>query len=64
MCAYVHHGDARLVELLDDVLGWNTDSTDEEFGSALNDDINKFVELSLGVVMARPKISDPCDICT
>ena len=44
------------MKLLNDVLGWDTDSTDEEFGTALNDDINKLVELSLGVVMAKQKV--------
>lgn len=50
---HVHVENAGLVELLDDVLGWNTDGTDEEFGSALDDDINKLVELSFGVVVAE-----------
>jgi hypothetical protein len=52
---HVHVENAGLVELLNDVLGWNTDGTDEEFGSALNNDINKLVELSLGVIMAASK---------
>lgn len=49
---HVHVENASLVELLNNVLGGHTDSTDEEFGATLDDDINELVELSLGVVMA------------
>jgi hypothetical protein len=50
---HIHVENAGLVELLDNMLGRDTDGTDEEFSSALDDDINKLVELSFGVVVAE-----------
>lgn len=49
---HVHAEDAGAVELLDDRLGGNTDSGDEELGAAVDDDVNELVELALGVVVA------------
>jgi hypothetical protein len=54
---HVHVENAGLMELLDDVLWWDTDGTDKEFCSALDDDINKLVELSFGVVVAKCKLA-------
>jgi hypothetical protein len=34
------------------MLGWDTDSRDEEFGARIDDDIDEFVELALGVIVA------------
>lgn len=41
------------VESVDDSLRGDTDSGDEELSAALDDDVDKFVELALGVVVAR-----------
>lgn len=52
---HIHVEHAVLVELLHDSTGRNTDSADEEPGAAFNDDINKLVEFSVGVIMAEKK---------
>lgn len=49
---HVHVQDAMLVQLLDDGLGRDTDGADEESGTALDDDVDEFVKLALGVVVA------------
>lgn len=48
---HVHDKDVVLVETVDDVLGRDTDGTDEELGTLLNDDGDELVELALGVVV-------------
>lgn len=48
---HVHHEDAGLVQLLDRVLGGDTDGTDEELGTLVDDDVNEVVERTLGVVV-------------
>lgn len=49
---HVHVEDAVLVELLDDVLGGDTDGGNEELGAGLDDDVNQLVKLALGVIVA------------
>lgn len=49
---HVHVDDAVGVELVDDVLGGNTDGGDEELGTGLDDDVDELVELALGVIVA------------
>lgn len=49
---HVHAEDAGAVELLNDGLGGNTDSGNEEPGAGLNDDLDELVQLALGVVIA------------
>ena len=51
MCAYVHHGDARLVELLDGPFGGDADGADEERGLLFDDDVKQIGKLALGVVV-------------
>ena len=50
---HVHVEDAGFVEAFDNMLGWNTDGGDEEFGAAVDDDADKFVKFAFGVVIAR-----------
>ena len=45
------------MKLVDNGLGRNTDSGDEEAGAALDDDIDEFVELSLCVIVANRGVS-------
>lgn len=52
---HVHVENASLVQSLDDRLGGDSDGGDEELRTALNDDLNQLVELSLGVVIAIRK---------
>ena len=49
---HVHVENAGLMQLLDDGLGWYADSADEELGTGVDDDVDEFVELALGVVVA------------
>lgn len=49
---HVHVENASFVEFLDHGLGSNTDGADEQLGTALDDDVDEFVELALGVVIA------------
>jgi hypothetical protein len=49
---HVHVKDASLVELVNDGLGWDTDGRNEETSTRLNDNVNKGVELALGVIVA------------
>lgn len=51
MTDHVHVEDASGVELLDDGLGGDTDGTDEELSTALNDDLDELIQFSLGVVV-------------
>jgi hypothetical protein len=41
-----------LVEFLDDMLGWYTDSADEELSARVDDDVDELIEFALGVVVA------------
>lgn len=52
---HVHVEHAVLVQLVDDSLGGHTDSRDEELRARVNDDVDQFVELALGVVVAAQK---------
>lgn len=49
--AHVHDRDAGLVQLLDGPCRWYADSTDEEPGLLLDDDINEVWQLALRVVV-------------
>ncbi len=49
---HVHVENAIRVKLVHDVLRRYADGGDEELGAGLNDDVDKLVELSLGVVVA------------
>ena len=49
---HVHAEDTSAVELLNDSLGGNTNSRDEELGAALDNDIDELVELALSIVIA------------
>ena len=49
---HVHVEDPGFVELVDDLLGWDTNGGDEETGAGVDDDVNEFAELALGVVVA------------
>lgn len=40
------------MEAFDDMLGWDADGGDEELGAAVDDDIHKFVELALSIIVA------------
>lgn len=48
-----HVQNAVLVELLDNCLGGNADSTDEELGARVDDDVDELVELALCVIIAE-----------
>ena len=50
---HVHVEDSVAVEAVDNGSGRNTDSRDKELSAALNDDVDKLVQLSLGVVVAK-----------
>lgn len=54
---HVHVEDSGLVELLDDGLRGDTDGAYKELSTALDDDVDKFIELSLGVIVASRSIS-------
>jgi hypothetical protein len=49
---HVHGEDTGAMQTLNDVLGGNTDGGDEELRAALDDNVNKLVELAFGVVVA------------
>lgn len=40
------------MEALDDMLGRYTDGRDKEFGAAVDDDADEFVEFAFGIVVA------------
>ena len=46
---HVHDEDACLMQALDNVLGRDTDSADEERGLLVDDHVNELVELTWGV---------------
>lgn len=49
---HVHVQDTGLLQLLDDMLGGDTDGRDEQLGTRLDDDVDELVELALGVIVA------------
>ena len=49
---HVHVDDAGLVEPVDDGLGGHTDSRNKQLSAGLDDDVDKLIELALGVVVA------------
>lgn len=48
------------MELLDNVLWWNSNRGDEKSCARLNDDVSKLVELSLGVIIAVERYQYSC----
>lgn len=50
---HVHVENAVLVKLVNDSLGWDTDSGNEELSTGVDDNVNELVKLSLGVVVTR-----------
>jgi len=48
---YVHHGDTSSVELVDDMLGWYTDSTNEQPSLLLDNHVDELAQLALSVVI-------------
>lgn len=49
---HVHVENAGFVELLDNGLGGDTDGADEKLSTALDNNVDEFIKLSLGVVVA------------
>lgn len=49
---HVHVENAVLVELVDNLLGGDTDGRDEDLGAGLDDDVDELAELALGVIVA------------
>ena len=52
---YVHHGDTSSMELVDDVLRWHTNSTNEQPRLFLDDHVDELAQLALGVVILHGK---------
>lgn len=50
---YVHDKDPGFVELVDDLFGWDTDGTDKQLCLFLDNDIDKVIEFTFGVVVIR-----------
>lgn len=50
MTDHVHIQYAMAVESGHDMLGSNSHGRDEQFGTAINDDINEFIECSSGII--------------
>ena len=48
---YVHHGDTSSVKLLNDMLGWYTDSTNEQPGLLLDNHVDELAQLAFSVVI-------------
>lgn len=48
---YVHYGDTSSVELVDDVLRWYADRTNEQPRPLLNNHVDELTQLALGVVV-------------
>jgi len=46
----LHDGNASSMKLVDDPLGWNTDSTNEQGCPSFDDDINELWQLTRSVV--------------
>jgi len=57
MANHVHVEDAVFVQFIDNMLRWYTDSRDKEFGTRIDDDIDEFIELALGVIVATKDTS-------
>jgi hypothetical protein len=51
---HIHVQDPCLVQPLHNTIWRNPNSGDEELGSALNNDGDQLIELTLGVIVARP----------
>lgn len=49
---HVHGEYTGFVKSVNDGLGRDTDSRHKEFGTALDNDVNKLIELALGVIVA------------
>lgn len=56
---HVHYWYACFVKLLNDILGWNADSSHEEGSLACNDYIDELRQLSSSVVAVRLSCSSP-----
>lgn len=48
---YVHDEDTGFMKLLHNFLGRYTDCADEQLGLFLNDNINQFIEFTLGIIV-------------
>lgn len=57
MTDHVHVEDAVLVQTVDNSLGWDTDSRDEELSARVDDNRDELIELALGVVVAETVVS-------
>lgn len=50
------------MESVNDMLGRDADGGDEEFGTAVDDDVNQLVELAFGIIVAvrrKCKLASP-----
>lgn len=54
---HIHDGDFGFMKLIDNFLRWDTDSADKELGALLDDDLDKFRKLSLGIVVLQCGVS-------
>ena len=54
---HVHVKDAGLVDLLDNVLWWDSDSADKESGTRVDDNVNQVIEFAFRVVVAVAVVS-------
>jgi len=48
---YVHHRDSSSVKFVDDMLGWYTDSTNEQPSLLLDNHVDELAQLTLSVVV-------------
>ena len=48
---YIHHRDTSSVELVDDILGWHTDGTNEQSSLLLDNHVDELAQLALSVVV-------------
>ena len=55
---HVHVEDTSRVQSVDNMLWWDTDCRDEEFGARVDDDAYEFVELALRIVVAVHPVSN------
>ena len=51
MVLYIHHGDTSSMKLVDDVLGWYTNGTNEQSCFLLDNHVNELAQLALSVVV-------------
>lgn len=63
---HVHVQNPSLLELLDDMLGGDSDSRDEQLGVRLDDDVDQLIEFALCVIVAitREKVGAACQLLT